>query len=102
MTQISATPTVQVDNERMIVTEWRFPPGGATGYHRHRYDYCVVPITTGKLRIDRSDGSSESELISGRSYFRRAGVEHNVINANPFEFVFIEIELREPPHESEG
>ncbi len=29
-----------------------------------------------------------------RSYFRPIGVEHNVINANDFEFYFIEIELR--------
>jgi hypothetical protein len=26
-------------------------------------------------------------------YFRRAGAEHNVVNANDFEFAFIEIEL---------
>ena len=23
-----AKPTVQVENDRVIVTEWRFPPGG--------------------------------------------------------------------------
>ena len=34
-------------------------------------------------------------LVTGRSYARKAGVEHDVINANPHEFVFIEIELKE-------
>jgi hypothetical protein len=27
-------------------------------------------------------------------YFRSAGVEHDVINANGFEFAFIEVELK--------
>jgi quercetin dioxygenase-like cupin family protein len=90
-----AIATVQIDNERMRVTEWRFAPGGATGFHRHAYDYCVVPLTTGKLRIEGKDGVSEAELVTGRSYTRREGVEHDVINANDFEFVFIEVELKE-------
>ena len=43
-----AKPTVQVENDRVIVTEWRFPPGGHTGWHKHMHDYVVVPITTGE------------------------------------------------------
>ena len=42
-----ATPTVQIDNERVRVTEWRFAPGEATGWHRHAHDYVVVPLATG-------------------------------------------------------
>ena len=38
-----AVPTVQIDNERTRVTEWRFAPGASTGYHRHEYDYVIVP-----------------------------------------------------------
>ena len=30
-----ATPNVQIDNERVIVTEWTFEPGAETGWHRH-------------------------------------------------------------------
>jgi len=95
-----AIATVQIDNERMRVTEWRFAPGAATGFHRHAYDYCVVPLTTGKLRIEGKDGVSEAELVTGRSYTRWEGVEHDVINANDFEFVFIEVELKEKPRGS--
>ena len=95
-----AIATVQIDNERMRVTEWRFAPGAATGFHRHAYDYCVVPLTTGKLRIEGKDGVSEAELVTGRSYTRREGVEHDVVNANDFEFVFIEVELKEKPRGS--
>ena len=89
-----AVSTVQVDNGRLRVTEWRFPPGAATGWHRHEHDYCVVPITTGKLRAEAPSGAHEAELVAGQSYFREAGVEHDVVNISPFEFVFIEIELK--------
>lgn len=92
MTQ--AIPTVQIDNERITVTEWRFAPGAETGWHRHEYDYVVVPQESGKLLLKTSDGDVVSELVSGRSYFRKAGVEHNVINANDYEFVFVEIEVK--------
>lgn len=89
-----ARPTVQIDNERVRVTEWRFPPGGSTGWHRHEYDYVVVPLTDGQLRIRNAEGESVSELRIGRSYGRSAGVEHDVINANEYEFVFVEVELK--------
>ena len=90
-----ATPTTQVDNERFIVTEWRFAPGAHTGWHRHRYDYVIVPLTTGRLMLETPEGSSAGDLISGRAYARQAGVEHDVINDNAHEFVFIEIEVKD-------
>lgn len=93
-TLTAATASVQIDNERVSVTEWRFAPGAETGWHRHQHDYVVVPHTTGKLLLKTGDGDSVSELTSGKSYFRKAGVEHNVINASEGEFVFIEIEVK--------
>jgi len=89
-----AVATTQVSNERVIITEWRFAPGAETGWHRHGYDYVVVPGMNGNLLIESEDGEVVSELIAGQSYYRQAGVEHNVVNANDFEFYFIEIELR--------
>ena len=89
-----AKPTVQIENDRFIVTEWRFAPGAETGWHRHAYDYVVIPMTTGNLLIESSEGSKESELVSGVSYSRLPGVEHNVINDNETEFVFVEVELK--------
>ena len=35
-----------------------------------------------------------AELTAGRSYYRALGVEHDVINANEFEFVFVEVEFK--------
>ena len=90
----AAVPTVQLDNERTRVTEWRFEPGAATGWHRHEYDYVVVPMTTGQLLLKESEGERYAELTAGVSYDREIGVEHNVINANEFEFVFIEVEIK--------
>lgn len=37
---------------------------------------------------------SFADLKNGVSYFRNAGVHHNVINANTYEFAFVEIELK--------
>lgn len=90
-----AIPTVQIDNDKMIVTEWVFPVGAETGWHQHGYDYVVVPMLDGILQVESKDGSiSESILQSGKSYSRSCGVEHNVINGNDFEFRFIELELK--------
>ena len=89
-----AIATVQVETERVIVTEWRFLPGAETGWHRHAYDYVVVPGTDGTLKLEARDGETTADLVRGQSYARDAGVEHNVINVNSFEFVFVEIELK--------
>ena len=76
------------------MTEWRFPPGGETGWHRHSMEYVVVPMTTGSLLLETPQGNLKSPLIAGASYTKLMGVEHNVVNDNSHEFVFIEIELK--------
>ena len=90
----AAVATQQIDNERVIVTEWRFAPDAETGWHRHAFDYVVIPGMNGQLKLQSSDGERIAELRAGQPYFREAGVEHNVINANDYEFFFIEVELR--------
>ncbi|PJK27943.1 cupin domain-containing protein [Minwuia thermotolerans] len=89
-----AVPTKQLETDRVVVTEWRFAPGAHTGWHRHGMDYVVVPVTTGELSIETANGVAKAPLAAGVSYARDAGVEHDVINDNPFEFVFVEIELK--------
>jgi beta-alanine degradation protein BauB len=91
---VPAVPTVQIDEPAVRVTEWRFAPGAVIDWHRHEYPYVVVPMTTGKLAIKGRDGETLAELVAGRSYARPEGVEHEVKNANPFEFVFVEIEIK--------
>ena len=88
-----AISTVQIENDLVRVTEWRFPPGTSTGFHRHAHDYVVVPMTTGKLRILTTTGEIAGDHVLGQAYFRSAGVEHEVVNENSFEIVFVETEL---------
>jgi quercetin dioxygenase-like cupin family protein len=97
MERPAAVPTVQLENDRVRVTEWRFATGAATGFHRHEHDYVVVPLTTGSLLLLEDGGERESVLTVGSSYFQPAGVEHDVVNASGGEFVFIEIELLNLP-----
>jgi quercetin dioxygenase-like cupin family protein len=97
-----ATSRLQIDNVFARVTEWRFAPHAETGWHRHALDYVVAPMTTGRLLIIDADGQRHSSLRVGECYARPAGVEHNVINDNPFEFVFIEIEVKNRPSLTSG
>jgi len=93
-----AVPTVQAENDFTIVTEWRFAPGAETGWHQHGYPYVVVPMLTGQLLIEGKDGSqNHASLTQGISYARESGVEHNVVNANDYEFAFVEIEFKDRP-----
>jgi quercetin dioxygenase-like cupin family protein len=91
---MKAIRTVQIDNERAIVTQWDFAPGADTGHHVHAYDYIVVPLTSGTLRLVEPEGTRDAQLTAGMPYSRPAGVQHNVINANAYEFRFLEIELK--------
>lgn len=85
-----AAATGRIDNDRVIVTEWRFEPGEETGHHVHAMDYVVVPLTDGVLSI----GGVETTMHAGEAYARPAGVVHNVINAGSEPLRFVEIELK--------
>jgi quercetin dioxygenase-like cupin family protein len=89
-----AVATVQVDNDDVIVTEWRFAPGSETGRHCHGYDYVVVPMSNGTLLLETPEGDKHAPLVAGQACFRKAGVEHNVINASDHEVVFVETEIK--------
>jgi quercetin dioxygenase-like cupin family protein len=91
---MNATSSIQVDNERVIVTQWRFAPGAETGHHVHGLDYVVVPLTSGALRLVEPAGVRDVQLTAGQSYARLTGVAHNVVNVNDFDFSFVEIELK--------
>ena len=46
-----------IDNSKVRVTEWVFDLGDETGQHIHEYDYVVVPMKDGILKIINDDGS---------------------------------------------
>jgi mannose-6-phosphate isomerase-like protein (cupin superfamily) len=83
----------QVDNARTRVTRHRLVPGAHTGFHRHEYDYVVVPITDGRMRIVEGGQESLADLTGGAAYVRQAGVEHDVFNGGDRELIFVEVEL---------
>ena len=88
-----ATAQIQVENTWVKVTEWQFAPGAETGHHVHAYDYVIVPLTTGMLRLDEGRTSRDAQLTAGVAYARQKRVAHNVINPNSFELRFLEIEV---------
>ena len=89
-----ATSNVMIDNDRTRVTLWSFITGEETGQHIHEFDYVIVPMSDGELKIINEDGSvSISKLEKGVCYYREKGVEHNVLNNNNSPYSFIEIEL---------
>ena len=91
----SAKADVQVDTPEVRVTEWRLAPGSATGHHIHEMDYVIVPVTAGEMTIVAPNGErSKARLGAGKSYFRKAGVEHDVLNESTSEIVFLEVELK--------
>ena len=90
-----AISNIQINNKLVKVTKFFFMPGQETGVHKHLYDYIVTPITNGKLLlIDKNGNESKYNLIASQSYFRKAGVEHNVINCGKQDLIFIETELK--------
>ena len=91
---MSAASDVQVDTPEVRVTRWRLAPGTATGHHIHEMDYVIVPVTAGEMTIVAPNGDrSKEQLGAGISYFRKAGVQHDVLNETTSEIVFLEIEL---------
>ena len=89
-----AKANVLINNNKVKVTEWSFEIGDSTGHHIHEYNYIVVPMLDGELKIlDKDNKEKISKLSKGGAYYRDKGVEHNVFNNNNFRYSFIEIEL---------
>ena len=85
---------VLIDNDKVKVTEWSFEVSDSTGHHIHEYNYIVVTMLDGELRIvDKDNNETISKLTKGGAYYREKGVEHNVLNNNNIPYSFIEIEL---------
>jgi beta-alanine degradation protein BauB len=100
----TAKSRVIVENARTRVTRWSFGKrGDNTGWHKHEFDYIVVPLFDGNLEIENADGKrNTAELRNGNPYFREIGIEHDVFNGNDFEVTFLEIEFLEQPLQARG
>ena len=90
-----AKTNIQIDNERIRVTEYSFNKGDETGFHTHQCDYVVIPQTNGKLLlVDDNKVETTATLLKGEPYYRKAGMSHNVINNGNEKLVFIELEIK--------
>ncbi len=89
-----AVPTVKIEEPHVRVTEWRFAPEAETGWHVHGHDYVVVPMMDGALLLEEPGGVARTvPMLAHAPYARRAGVEHNVVNASGQDYAFLEIEM---------
>lgn len=92
---VSAVATTQIDNDRVRATEYRFASGAETKWHKHQWDYIVIPQTDGEVLLLEAEGKETKAILTcGIPYYRQAGIEHNVINIGAQELVFIEIEIK--------
>jgi beta-alanine degradation protein BauB len=87
---------VHIDDDRVRVTTWTFEGSSdAIGYHRHEFDYVVVPIAGGTFTVIDRDGSErEMNQVVGSPDLGTAGTAHDVASATGRRTVFVEIELK--------
>ncbi len=95
MMRVQATPTQQIDDERVRVTRFDFAPGAETGWHVHGMDYVITAITDCHMLLEDKSGEARKVLVpAGTSYRRMQGIEHNVINNGDSVMSFVEVELK--------
>lgn len=91
----ACTANLIIDDARVRVTRFDFPPGAETGWHRHGMDYVITAITDCPMLLEEPGGGRRRVLVlAGTAYRREAGVEHNVVNDGPEPMTFIEVELK--------
>lgn len=93
---VPAVPTIQQEDATIRITRWDFPPGGATGWHRHEWSYFVTMVTDGILRVHNGTDVVDVPLAAGQSYARPPGIEHDVMNGSDHPITFVEIEIKGP------
>jgi beta-alanine degradation protein BauB len=55
----------------------------------------IVPVTSGEMTIVAPTGErTKAQLAAGKSYLRKAGVQHDVLYETAAEIVFLEVELK--------
>ena len=94
-----AVPHVHISEPHVRVTEWRFAPGAGTDGTAMRPIMSWSPLADGDLLLEEPGGGFHARreaLKRHVPYARREGVEHNVVNANPFDYAFMEIEHLKP------
>ena len=69
MQRKKAKANIQIDNERVRVTEYSFNKNEETGFHLHQWDYVVIPQTDGLLLLINDNGvETSATLVKGQPY----------------------------------
>ncbi|MEP4767895.1 MAG: cupin domain-containing protein [Roseibium sp.] len=95
MAKPAAQSEIMIDDDRVRVTRFEFPPGAETGWHRHNYDYVITAVTDCTMLLEEPNGQVRTVTVpAGTAYRRDEGVEHNVINDGDTPMSFVEVELK--------
>ncbi|MEP2705455.1 MAG: cupin domain-containing protein [Roseibium sp.] len=95
MARPAAKSEIMIDDDRVRVTRFDFPPGAETGWHRHSYDYVITAVTDCTMLLEEPNGQVRTVTVpAGTAYRREEGVEHNVINDGDILMSFVEVELK--------
>ena len=95
MQRIKATAETLIDDDRVRVTRFDFPPAAETGWHRHEMDYVITMLTECRMLLEEPGGETREVILpAGTVYRRNQGVEHNVINSGDAPMSFVETELK--------
>ena len=82
------------DNPTVRIVRYTLTEGSSTGWHRHDFDYVIVPYCDCRVRVDTADASVEAEMRRDLPYFREKGVRHNVTSLMQGQVSFLEIEIK--------
>ena len=74
-----ASSELIIDNKDVRIIRWSFETNQSTGFHKHEYDYVVVPCKTGQLNIITENENTISDLVIHEPYHRKKGIEHEVV-----------------------
>ena len=61
----AAIATIRIEEAQVRATEFRFAPGAETGWHRHVYDYVVVPLLDGSVTMEVEEGLQPEDKARG-------------------------------------
>ena len=78
MARPQASPTVQIDNDRVKVTEWRFAPGAETGWHSHPIAVYAY-VLAGGIRVS-VEGGKTVDFKQGEAFVEVMKLRHNGVN----------------------
>ena len=90
-----AERVILFEDEKTLITFWRFPPGTETGWHRHTHDYVTLQQSNGKLKLENRAGNIKIiDYKDGYAAGYSAPVEHNATNVGDEEIRVTEIEYK--------